>query len=147
MSNPSHGTISAFNSATGEFTYTPDTNFNGSDSFTYRVSDGSLTSNLATVKIQVNAVNDAPTAEDQVPSLPANSASGTVVADIQASDVDRDQLTYAFVSGNAGAPSRSMRPPARSPSPTAVFWTSRRSLNTSSRRASRTRPGYPHRPP
>ena len=45
----------------GSFTYTPTANYNGTDTFTYRASDGSLTSNLATVTITINAVNDAPT--------------------------------------------------------------------------------------
>lgn len=43
----------------GTFTYTPNLDFNGKDSFTYTVSDGSLSS-TATVNLTVNAVNDAP---------------------------------------------------------------------------------------
>ena len=46
-------------------TYTPTANYNGSDSFTFTVSDGSATSSAATVSITVNAVNDAPTAVAQ----------------------------------------------------------------------------------
>ena len=60
LSGPSHGTISL--NASGSFTYTPNANYNGSDSFSYKVSDGSLDSNVATVSITVNAVNDAPVA-------------------------------------------------------------------------------------
>ncbi len=48
-------------------TYTPDANYNGSDSYTYRANDGVVNSNLATVTINVSAVNDAPSFE-----LPAN---------------------------------------------------------------------------
>jgi VCBS repeat-containing protein len=58
-SGPSHGTLTL--NANGSFTFTPAANFNGSDSFTYRASDGTLTSNLATVTLTVTAVNDAPT--------------------------------------------------------------------------------------
>lgn len=66
--------------ADGSFTYTPGTNFNGSDAFTYRANDGSSDSNTATVTITVNSVNDAPTISaiaDQ--SITANSmcCSGT----------------------------------------------------------------------
>ena len=37
-SAPSHGTLTL--NADGSFTYTPAANFNGTDSFTYRASDG-----------------------------------------------------------------------------------------------------------
>ena len=46
----------------GSFTYTPALNFIGSDSFTYRANDGEARSNVATVTITVEAVNDAPVA-------------------------------------------------------------------------------------
>ncbi len=45
----------------GTFDYLPAANFNGTDSFTYKASDGTVESNVATVSITVNAVNDAPT--------------------------------------------------------------------------------------
>ena len=45
----------------GSFGYTPEPDFNGTDTFTYRASDGSLSSNVATVTITVNGVNDPPT--------------------------------------------------------------------------------------
>ena len=48
--------------ANGSFTYTPTANFSGTDTFTYRANDGTSNSNLATVTITVNPVNDAPTA-------------------------------------------------------------------------------------
>jgi VCBS repeat-containing protein len=41
----------------GSFTYTPPTGFSGTDTFSYRASDGSLTSNWATVSIAVEADN------------------------------------------------------------------------------------------
>ena len=44
----------------GSFTYTPRTNFNGTDLFMYKVTDGSLGSNIVTVTLTVNPVNDAP---------------------------------------------------------------------------------------
>ena len=60
VSGPAHGTLTL--NADGSFTYTPDANFNGTDSFTYKASDGLADSNVATVTITVNAVNDAPVA-------------------------------------------------------------------------------------
>jgi VCBS repeat-containing protein len=44
----------------GSFTYVPDPDFNGGDSFTYHATDGTLSSSTVTVTITVNAVNDAP---------------------------------------------------------------------------------------
>ncbi len=60
-SGPSQGTLNL--ASNGSFTYTPAANYDGpSDSFTYRASDGSLTSGVATVTIAISAVNDAPVA-------------------------------------------------------------------------------------
>lgn len=56
---PAHGELS-YNTVTGQFTYTPDANYSGPDSFTYRTGDYSLVSNWATVSITVMPVNDAP---------------------------------------------------------------------------------------
>jgi hypothetical protein len=58
----------AFGSLTGtapDLTYTPDPDFNGADSFTFIVNDGELESAVANIDITINAVNDAPTADDQ----------------------------------------------------------------------------------
>ena len=51
VSNPAHGTLSG--SASGR-TYTPANNYVGSDSFTFKVNDGTGDSNVATVNITVN---------------------------------------------------------------------------------------------
>jgi hypothetical protein len=63
--------------ADGSFSYTPAPDFNGSDSFTYHASDGSLASGTATVTITVDPVNDAPSF---VPggSVSVNAADGAV---------------------------------------------------------------------
>jgi VCBS repeat-containing protein len=60
VAGPAHGTLSL--GADGSFTYAPDAGFNGGDSFTYKVNDGELDSEVATVLLQVAAVNDAPVA-------------------------------------------------------------------------------------
>jgi VCBS repeat-containing protein len=48
---PANGTLTL--NPDGSFTYTPNADFNGADSFTYRANDGQADSNLATVSISV----------------------------------------------------------------------------------------------
>ena len=59
---PTHGALAV--NADGTFSYTPEANYFGADSFSYRLSDGPLDSNLATVSLTVTPVNDAPVAAD-----------------------------------------------------------------------------------
>lgn len=47
-------------SSTGEFTYTPDADYNGTDSFTFHVTDGIFDSAIETITITVNPQNDNP---------------------------------------------------------------------------------------
>jgi len=82
----------------GSFSYTPDANFNGQDSFTYKTNDGLLDSNTATVNITVTPVNDAPTiAAGQNFSVAENAVIGTKVGKLVANDPDGDSLTYSIV--------------------------------------------------
>jgi hypothetical protein len=73
--------------------YTPNTNFNGTETITYTVSDGALTSD-GTLIITVIPVNDAPLGTDQ---------SVTTIEDIPleitlaGTDIESDPLTYAIV--------------------------------------------------
>ncbi len=83
--------------------YTPGANLNGPDSFTYRVSDGSLTAE-ATVSITINAVNDAPIAANR--SVTTVVGTGVTVL-MGATDVDGCELAFSVVqlpsSGTLGA--------------------------------------------
>ncbi len=56
VSGPSNGLLTL--SSNGTFTYTPDANFNGIDSFTYRVSDGNGGTDTAVATITVTSVDD-----------------------------------------------------------------------------------------
>lgn len=53
VSGPSHGTLTL--NSDGSFIYVPDTDFYGTDEFTYKAYDGADYSNVATVTIEVNA--------------------------------------------------------------------------------------------
>jgi VCBS repeat-containing protein len=96
VAGPAHGTLTL--NADGSFTYTPAANYNGPDSFTYKANDGSADSNIATVNLTVNAVNDVPTI--------AVAASGECRSDISGlikltlSDVDSSNLTLSATSSN-----------------------------------------------
>jgi hypothetical protein len=63
LDGPTNGDM-AFN-PDGSFTYTPNANYYGPDSFTYLINDGMEDSGIATVNITVNPVNDPPTIADQ----------------------------------------------------------------------------------
>jgi Bacterial Ig domain/Bacterial Ig-like domain/FG-GAP-like repeat len=57
VSGPTNGMLTT-QAADGSFTYTPNTGFSGSDSFTYKANDGKLDSNTATVTITVTQAAD-----------------------------------------------------------------------------------------
>ena len=50
----------------GTVTYSPYLNYNGSDSFTYSISDGYGGQDTATVTISVNPINDDPIADNDI---------------------------------------------------------------------------------
>lgn len=75
--NVSHGTLSDFNSATGVLTYTPNSGFTGTDTFTYTaIQDGSTTSSAATVTITVTSAKTA--VSDYILNPDGSSRGGTV---------------------------------------------------------------------
>ncbi len=88
------GNGSVFISADGNYSYTPGPDFNGSDSFSFRVTDGTLDSNDATVTVSVNSVNDVPVAYDASVEVYENQL---VTGVLQADDIDSSQLTYSIV--------------------------------------------------
>jgi large repetitive protein len=63
VTQPANGTVTLIGTGP-QVIYTPNLNYFGSDSFTYRASDGVLLSNIATVTITVTPVNDPPVAND-----------------------------------------------------------------------------------
>ena len=75
-------------------TYTPNLNYNGSDSFTFTTNDGTATSSPATVSLSINPVNDPPTGVNQTATTTIDAAVAITVA---AQDVDGDPLTFAIV--------------------------------------------------
>ena len=54
VTDPSNGKLSEFDSSIGKVTYTPNKDYVGSDSFTFKVNDGKADSNIATVSIIIS---------------------------------------------------------------------------------------------
>ncbi|MCW1886467.1 Ig-like domain-containing protein [Luteolibacter flavescens] len=92
VAGPSKGTLSG---TAPNLTYRPAANANGSDSFTYRVSDGALDSGIATVSIEITPVNDPPVAGAKSLTVPED---GQVAITLTGTDVDGDSLRYEIVS-------------------------------------------------
>ena len=58
---PTNGAISELDATLGKYSYTPNTDFEGTDSFTYTVNDENEFSNKATVTITVKSASTSPT--------------------------------------------------------------------------------------
>ena len=105
VSGPSNAASFTFN-PDGSFDYTPLTNFNGTDTFTYRANDGSNDSNIATVTITVNPIDDPPLISDASTSVAEDAVNSTPVFNVNDTntgndtDVDNDAITYAITAGN-----------------------------------------------
>ncbi len=99
--NPTKGAVTVTNS--GSYTYTPNLNFNGDDSFTIIVSDGKGGSATTTVSVKVTPVNDLPEFNDTAnPNFNNTNKTYTITTPedtpknetVKATDIDADILTY-----------------------------------------------------
>ena len=98
-SQPTNGAVSG---TAPNVTYTPNADYNGSDSFTFTVNDGQLTSGAATVSITVNPVNDAPVANDDTASVAEDSSNNQIDVLANDTDPDGDSLTVQSASASTG---------------------------------------------
>lgn len=96
VSAPTKGSVSV--NSSGSFTYTPNNNQTGTDSFTFKVNDGELNSEPATVTIAITAVNHPPTVTDGALETSKNNP---VSGQLQANDPDNDTLIYTIVSNGS----------------------------------------------
>ena len=110
-SAPTHGTATVNDNGTPAdltddyIVYTPNSNYNGPDSFSYIVLDGNGNQDSATVNITVNSVNDAPGFIASGPfTLAENSANSTIVGTVVAIDPfdapSPNNITYSITGGN-----------------------------------------------
>ncbi len=99
LDDPDHGDLTAFDPASGAFTYAADLGYAGPDAFTFRAYDGVDYSNTATMAIEVDPPNTAPTAHATELTGPAG---GSLTSRLRATDPDVDDtLTYEVVTGPA----------------------------------------------
>jgi VCBS repeat-containing protein len=114
VTGPGHGTLSG---TAPNLSYAPAANYNGADSFTFKVNDGKVDSTPATVSITITAVNDSPVANTQSVSTAENAA---VAIALTGTDVDGDPLSYGLVT-SPGHGTLSGTPPAVTYTPVANY--------------------------
>ncbi len=105
VSGPSTGSLGSIGAVTctgtapknctADVTYTPAANYNGSDSFTYKVNDSTVDSTAATVTINVTPVNDAPAGTDKTVTTLEDTAYTFAAADFGFTDPN-DSPANAF---------------------------------------------------
>src|SRR5262249_4324855 len=102
VSDVQHGTLAL--NADGSFSYTPDADYNGPDSFTYKANDGQADSNTATVTVNISPVNGAPIVtsnsggDTAAVSIAENT---TAITTVMATDPDAGQTLSYSISGGA----------------------------------------------
>lgn len=89
-------------SSSGSFSYTPQDDYAGADSFTFRAFDGTDYSDPATVDLSVTPVNDAPvdlalTGDSVAENV--DTTSSVQIGTLSATDVDGDSLQFSLVPG------------------------------------------------
>src|SRR5581483_3940558 len=93
-----HGSLVLLDPAAGTYVYTPSPNYNGTDSFTFSVSDGHVPTAPVPVSTTVNPVNDAPVVDAGADQ--GGNEGDTFTFSGAAGDADGDPLSYAWDFGD-----------------------------------------------
>jgi len=91
---PIQGQVQIIDAQTGFCQYIPSTDKNGTDLFTFIVSDGVLDSSIATITVKIMPVNDRPLAQDSNLRLDEDFEK---LGKLNGSDIDGDDFTYEIV--------------------------------------------------
>jgi hypothetical protein len=99
VDSPAGGNVTLYNQA--HFIYEPENGFLGTISFTYRVHDGQLSSNVATVTIRVATANQPPVSINDSYTTPEDTPLAISLPGILANDTDPegDTLDLSFAGG------------------------------------------------
>ncbi len=96
---PQNGELTLFND--GSFTYVPNENFFGSDSFSYEVIDSLNLASTGTVTLSITNINDIPIANDDTVLVPPN-ASTIINVLSNDSDIENNPLTVTQATATVG---------------------------------------------
>src|SRR6056297_1121023 len=96
------GTINQVDATTAEVVYTPNADFNGADSFTFTVNDGTDTSPAQTFTITVNPVDDPPVAVDDSATVTEDDPATAIDVLLNDTDIDGGPISIASASQPAG---------------------------------------------
>ena len=100
LQDPTQGRLSG---SAPNLTYTPNANYQGTDTFTYKVNDGTVDSNTATVTISVTPVNDIPTLTITEPDGTDDTTSTSYTISWQDADPDSDaKISLYYDTNNTG---------------------------------------------
>ncbi|HEX8770882.1 MAG TPA: Ig-like domain-containing protein, partial [Acidimicrobiales bacterium] len=100
VGQPAHGAAGVWTDDT--LVYTPEADYNGTDAFTYTASDGATDSNVATVAVTVNPVNDAPVANPDSYTTASGTALSVPAPGVLGNDTDVDG--DPLIAGSASTP-------------------------------------------
>ncbi|MFO0820242.1 MAG: Ig-like domain-containing protein [Pirellulales bacterium] len=92
---PANGTVTL--NADGSFSYTPNANFTGVDTFTYVANDGGLDGEVTSVTIEVAPVADAPVANNDVYTVAEDSILEVAASGVLSNDTDADGDSLAAI--------------------------------------------------
>lgn len=104
MDNVDNGTLVM--NPNGSFTYTPNANFAGTDTFVYQIDDGGTNFDSATVTITVTPVNDVPVAVADAYTMTQATILSIAAPGILGNDTDPDNpvLLVVAATGHSGNP-------------------------------------------
>jgi Ca2+-binding RTX toxin-like protein len=106
FTNPTNGTLALNDNSTTDnpsddfFIYTPNTNFNGTDSFNFTVSDGNGGSIDGSFNFNVKPINDAPVAVNDSVTTAFNTAVNIKASTLLANDTDVDSTNLSITGVN-----------------------------------------------
>ena len=101
VTGPSNGILSG---TAPNLTYTPNQDYHGSDSLTYRANDGALDSNLATVSLTIDPVNDSPVISSSAPVVATEDVAYSYQVEVDDPDDANDgtQLSFSLTDAPLG---------------------------------------------